>query len=67
MATLLQIKVLRGLKFFVRSRPANFKPTPHPQEFENSCPLPPRRRLTRTHPALIPSQTCTCHCVSENH
>ena len=44
---------LRGLKFFVRSRPTPAKFNPHPQEFKNSCPLPPRTRrlLTRTHPA----------------
>jgi len=37
------IRVLRGLKFFARSRPAptKFKPAPHLQEFEKSCPLPP--------------------------
>jgi len=34
-------------------------PALHPQEFEKSCPLPPRRFLT--HPAMFPSQTCTCH------
>jgi len=46
------IRVLRGLKFFVRSRPAKFKPTPHPQKFEKSCPLPPRTLplLARTRP-----------------
>jgi len=35
-------RVLRGLKFCVRSRPvpAKFKPAPHPQEFEKFCPHP---------------------------
>jgi len=53
-------RVLRGLKFCVRSRPAleNLTPTPlHPQEFEKFCPLPPRTRtlLTRTRPADHPN------------
>jgi len=40
-------------------------PAPHPQEFEKSCGT--RRLLTRARTTLFPSQTCTCHCVSENH
>jgi len=37
-------RVLRGLKFCVRTRPAptKFEPTPHPQEFEKFCPHPSR-------------------------
>jgi len=49
------IRVLRWLKFFVRFCPApsKFKLAPRPQEFEKSCPLPPRTRTlpSRTRPA----------------
>ena len=54
---LVRIRVLRGSKFFVRS---------HPQQFEKSYLLRPAHIL-RASPALFPSQTCTCHCASENH
>jgi len=37
-------RVLRGLKFFVRSRPAKLKPAPYPREFEKFCPFSPRTR-----------------------
>jgi len=32
-----------GLKIFVRSRPARFKPAPHPHQFEKFCQLPPSK------------------------
>ena len=59
----IHIRVRRGLKFSVCSRPAptEFKPAPHPQEFEKFCLLPPRILLTRTcpadHPNLYPTRT----------
>jgi len=63
--------LLKGLIFFVRSRPANFKPAPHPQEFDKSCPLQPRELLTR--PTGPRNQTLTVSVanlpapVMENH
>jgi len=61
-------RVLRGLKFFVRSRlaPAKFEPAPHPQEFEKSCPHPHTSNPTRTRPALFRSQTRTCPKITKN-
>ena len=50
---------LLGLKFFVRSRPipANFKPTPHPQEFEKFCPHRPAPQALPTRPQFFPPKT----------
>ena len=44
------IRVLCGLKFFVRSRTCEIKTrsTPHPHKFKKSCPLPPRIRAPQT-------------------
>ena len=57
-------RVLDGLKFFVRTR--NFTPAPTQQEFEKSCPFPPRtrRRLTHIRPALrsLPTRTRPVEC-----
>ena len=65
-------RVLRWVEIFVRLRPApaKFKPTQHLQEFEKSCPLPPRTRTlviltppadhpNPPRPALFRSQTRT--------
>jgi len=64
------IRVLRGLKFLSA-------PSPHPQNLSSprtrrnvknlirSRPAPdPHALLTLARPALFPSQTYTCHCVS---
>jgi len=61
------ISVLRGLKFVVRSRlaPATFKPAPHPQEFEKSCPFPPSTRRPPTPPGSHGFPTLRR--VPENH
>jgi len=47
---LIHTRVLRGLKFCVRTRPA-----PRLHEIEKFCPHPPRTLLTRTRPADHPN------------
>jgi len=70
-----EYKVLLGLKFFIRSRPApaKVKYTPHP--LQQSSPLQPHTLLTtpasqtipaRAYPALFRSQTRTCPKTSKN-
>jgi len=65
-------RVLRWVEMFVRLRlaPGKFKPTQHLQEFEKSCPLPPRTRtlviltLPADHPNPRPPRTFS---VSNSH